>query len=97
MKKIGFFEETEGNLSMNRLIAFFNALSAVFVTITGSMIFPVIALKCLKTDSCDLQVVFNSMSIGYDYITLVFGLWGLAYAGKNSQKYLERLNEAKGK
>ena len=32
---------------------------------------------------------------GYDYITLVFGLWAFAYGGKNAAKYIENLKPKK--
>lgn len=89
--KIGFFEESEGNKSMTRLIAFINTLAAVWVTVSGSSIMFVLAWRCLSVDDCDIATVLNSTSIGYDYVTLVFGLWVFAYGGKNAAKYIEQM------
>ena len=33
-----------------------------------------------------------SGAIGYDAITLIFGLWVFAYSGKNAAKYIEKMN-----
>ena len=93
--KVGFFEEAEGHKSMSRLLAFVNLLTAVWVTVSGSSVMFVLAWRCMSLPNCDLAHVVNSVSIGYDYVTLVFGLWIFAYGGKNAAKYIESIQEKK--
>jgi len=60
---------------MTRLITFINVLVASWVTLSGSSIMFVLAWKCMHVPACDISTVLNSTTIGYDYVTLVFGLW----------------------
>lgn len=90
--KTGFFQESPNVFSMTRLAMFINVLVASWVTISGSSIMFVLAYKCLSVPACDLATVLNSATIGYDYVTLVFGLWIFAYGGKNAAKYIELKN-----
>lgn len=87
--KTGFFQESPDVFSMTRLAMFINVLVASFVTISGSSVMFVLAYKCMSVPACDIATVLNSVSIGYDYVTLVFGLWIFAYGGKNAAKYIE--------
>jgi hypothetical protein len=95
MEKTGFFQETPNNFSMSRLIAFINALVAAWVTLSGSSIMFVLAYRCMSIPECDIATVLNSVTIGYDYVTLVFGLWIFAYGGKNAAKYIEKMEVGK--
>ncbi len=40
-------------------------------------------------------IVVVGGDIGYDAITLIFGLWVLAYGGKNAAKYIENIKPVK--
>ena len=93
--KTGFFQETPNNYSMTRLMSFINVLVASWVTISGSSIMFVLAYKCMHVPACDISTVLNSTTIGYDYVTLVFGLWIFAYGGKNAAKYIEVMQDKK--
>jgi len=93
--KTGFFQESPNNYSMTRLMSFINVLVASWVTISGSSIMFVLAWKCMSVPACDIATVLNSTTIGYDYVTLVFGLWIFAYGGKNAAKYIEQMQEKK--
>ena len=94
--KTGFFQESPDVFSMTRLITFINVLVASWVTLSGSSVMFVLAWRCLSVPECDIATVLNSTSIGYDYVTLVFGLWIFAYGGKNAAKYIEKMQTDKG-
>ena len=36
---------------------------------------------------------FSDTIPGYDFVSLVFGLWIFAYSGKNAAKYIENIKE----
>lgn len=95
MNKTGFFQESPNVFSMTRLITFINVLVASWVTLSGSSIIFVLAWRCMHVPTCDIATVLNSTTIGYDYVTLVFGLWIFAYGGKNAAKYIENMREIK--
>ena len=42
-----------------------------------------------------IQVV-NAKAFTVDYMIFIFGLWFLAYGGKNAAKYMEQLKDLKG-
>jgi hypothetical protein len=95
MSKIGFFEEAEGVKSMSRVLAFVNLITAVWVTVSGSSVMFLLAWRCMSLPTCDLVNVVSHVSIGYDYVTLVFGLWIFVYGGKNAAKYIEVMKKDK--
>ena len=95
MSNVGFFEEAEGVKSMSRVLAFVNLLTAVWVTVSGSSVMFVLAWRCMSLPNCDLMNVVSHVSIGYDYVTLVFGLWIFVYGGKNAAKYIEVMKDKK--
>lgn len=78
MKKVGFFEENEGEYSMTRLITFFAGIAGFFLSTAGVM----------------WQVV-QTGEVGFDFVTFALSVWVIAFGGKNSAKWIEKMQASR--